>query len=133
MNNSCPDKSTSGFVLIRISAYSPSVSAAVRPVLYILYAVISLRYVSVSKPLSVRSLHILSASDASASSEYFSLTCISTGAHSLRLFLSESFIDNAPASTLIVIKSIRHITVVENTIVLILLPNCLSTKLFTPL
>ena len=56
----------------------------------------------------------------------------STGAQFSRLVLRDFFMDNAPEKTLMVINSIKQITVMETTVVLILLANCLSTKLFTP-
>lgn len=65
--------------------------------------------------------------------DYNSASCTSTGHILSRSFESESFIESAAESTLIVIKSMIHITVVENTVVLILLQNCLNTKLLTPL
>ena len=58
---------------------------------------------------------------------------ISRGDKSVKFLFREFFIDKALDRTHIVIKSIRHIIVVENTVVLILLENCLSVKLFRPL
>ena len=55
---------------------------------------------------------------------------ISAGVTSVKLSLKDLFKDNAEDKMLIVKNSIKHITVIENTVVFILLSICLKTNAF---